>query len=293
MEVAVTRRGRWAALASATAIVVVASSFVLLRGGSTPVSVERAVESYRRTSREPRQAAADERASPSAVPRSSRESSRVSAPVEVEIRNSPGVRPLPQEGVYVYATSGGDEVDVLGGSRHSYPSETTITVRHEGCGLVERWDALEERWDERESCRTAEGDVLKRTTSYHEFFGRGDQRTLECTGFTYPAGFQPGSSWSSHCASDNTSVDLKLTAVGWEDVVVAGRPVRTMHVRVEARITGEQDGSSTRHVWGSVDNGLVVRERSELTSYSNQPVFGRTRYHEQYENRLVSLEPRR
>jgi hypothetical protein len=289
---AMSRRSALASLIAAVSVLFLAAGFVYLRGGSTPVSVGSAVERYRGQRQiAPRED--DAAAGPASAASPDRtEPDGVQVDATTEVTPAGGVRPLPAEGVYVYATTGGDEVDVLGGSRHEYPAQTTITVRHAGCGLVERWDALEERWDERESCRTPTGDTLKRTTSFHEFFGRGDLRTLQCSGFTYPAGFQPGSSWASRCASENTTVSLTLKAVGWENVDVGGQSVRTMHVHVEGRITGEQDGTTVRDVWGAADSGIVVRERSTLTSYSNQPVFGRTRYHESYENRLTALDPR-
>lgn len=284
------RRWRWAALGAASTIVLVAGGFVFIRGGSTPVPVDSAVERFR----EKRSAAVE--LEDEVLPKSSEASStteRVEAPTSVEVASPSGLRPRPAQGVYVYATTGGDEVDVLGGSRHTYPSETTITIRHAGCGVVERWDALEERWDERESCQTAEGDVMKRTTSFHEFFGHADQRTLHCSGFVRPVGAGPGATWTSRCASDNTTAVTTLSAVAWEMVDVAGTPVRTLHIHAETKLSGEQVGTSVRDVWGSSDHGLVVRERSTLTSYSNQPVFGRTRYHETYDNRLLSLQPRK
>lgn len=287
-----TRRSGIASLIAAVSVILLAVGVVNLRGGSTPVGVGSAVERFRKQ----RPIVLSEE--PSATPASSEaptiaETETRSAAIDAQVTSAMGVRPLPAEGVYIYATTGGDEVDVLGGSRHEYPSETTVTIRHAGCGLLERWDALEERWDERESCRSSDGDRLKRTTSYHEFFGRADERTLHCTGYTFAAAFGPGSKWSSRCASDTTAVSLSLQAIGWEVVEVSGQRVRTLHVRVEGRLTGEQDGSLVRDVWGSAGTGIVVQERSTLTSYSNQPVFGRTRYHEAYENRLTSLEPRR
>ncbi|MCI0636059.1 MAG: hypothetical protein L0206_19410, partial [Actinobacteria bacterium] len=275
-----------------TSILCLAGGFVYLRGGSTPVPVNSAVERFRERSQVPVQL---EEERPAAAGTEAAPGSRtlVRAPTSMEVSTDSGVRPRPAEGVYVYATTGGDEVDVLGGSRHTYPAQTTVTVRHAGCGLVERWDGLEERWDEREYCQVTGGEALKRTTSYHEFFGHADQRTLHCSGFAFPAGFEPGGTWSSRCASENTTATSTLTAVAWEDVDVGGVPVRTMHVHVETKLTGEQVGTSVRDVWGSSETGLLIRERSTLTSHSNQPVFGRTRYHEAYDNRLMSLEPRR
>ncbi len=285
------RRSRWSALATATVVVLLAGGLVSLRGGSTPVSPESAVARFRS---QQQVSLGPEKQVTTRAPGASGAAATKQVQARVTTRASdPGLRPRPAEGVYVYATTGGDEVDVLGGSRHTYPDETTITVSHTGCGVVERWDALEERWDERESCRTSGGEILKRMTSIHEFFGRSDQRTLHCTGYTYPAGFEPGASWKTSCASENVKAETTLTAVGWEDVDIGGTRVRTMHVNAKTRVTGEQNGTSERDVWGSRDDGIVVRERTTLTSFSNQPVLGRTRYHESYEIRLTSVEPRR
>ncbi len=48
-----------------------------------------------------------------------------------------------------------EEVDALVGSRHAYPSESTITVRPGGCGVLMRWDVLEERSLAALACRRA------------------------------------------------------------------------------------------------------------------------------------------
>jgi hypothetical protein len=273
-------------------VLVLAGGLMMLRGGSTPVSPDSAVARFREQQQIP--IVEEERAAP--VPRdesASASADRVQPKVTTEITSKPGSRPRPAVGVYVYATTGGDDVDVLGGSRHTYPPETTITVRHDGCGVVERWDALEERWDERESCQTQGGDVLKRMTSFHKFFGRGDRRTFTCSGYTYPAGFAPGKSWTANCTSGTSKAVTTLTAVAWEDMNVGGTVVPTMHVHATTKLSGEQAGTSERDVWGARDTGLVVREHEEMTSYSMQPVFGKTKYHEAYEIRLTSLEPRR
>jgi hypothetical protein len=199
---------------------------------------------------------------------------------------------LPPVGVYVYTTTGEDDVDVLGGSRHDYPAQTTITVRHAGCGLTERWDVLKERWDERESCRSGQGDLLRRVTSYHEFFRHGDERTLRCDGFTSPAGVKPGASWISKCRTDTMSATTTLRAIGFETVDVGGKHLRALHIRADTKLSGEQQGGSHRDVWGSQDNGLVLLERATVDSDSTQPVFGKTHYHERYEIKLTSTTPR-
>jgi hypothetical protein len=286
-------RGQLAAVVAALSLIIIAVGFMQLRGGSTPVAVDTAIERFR-TEGDPTPSTREVEANPEATPTTTDEPPRTSAPVTTSVTTGPAhpqTRPRPREGVYTYTTTGGDDVDVLGGSRHTYPAKTTVTVRHTDCGFDERWDALEERWDERTSCSTPGGEELRSVTSFHEFFGRADQRTLQCKGFSFPKGAKPGDSWSMRCASDTTQTAISFTAVDWEDVAVAGQPVRTLHVHAELKLTGEQQGSGVRDVWGSIETGVNVREKAEMTSFSNQPVFGRTRYHESYDIRVESLQP--
>ena len=294
-----TKRQLVAAGVAATLIGVAAGGFAWLRGGSTPVALDESVRRYRSSTsitsdrpsaKQPVRTTPPAEARPVAD-RQDHSKASVRPPSANTVRS--GFRPLPPKGVYRYATTGYDEVDALGGSRHTYPSETTITVRHAGCGLVERWDALEERWDERESCRSPRGDRLARVTSFHEFFRQGDQRTLRCDGFTYPAGARPGQTWTMRCDGGTTKVVSTLRAIGYEDVVVEGKPLRALHVRVDTKLSGEQSGEGHRDVWGSRSSGLVMREVSYLKSDSVQPAIGRVTYHEEYELRLSSLSPSR
>ncbi len=59
---------------------------------------------------------------------------------------------LPEPGVYTYATSGRESIDALDGRHHDYPGQTTITVRHDGCGAVFDWRPLAERSDDMVIC---------------------------------------------------------------------------------------------------------------------------------------------
>lgn len=290
-------RGRLIATAVAAAVIgSTAGGFTWLRGGSTPVPAAETVRRYRFDSSgavKPRLAKARVPAERAVNAPAQRVRPAMPARGARALPPSRGFRPLPPPGVYSYATKGHDEVDALGGSRHTYPPETTITVRHAGCGLIERWDALEERWDERESCRSPRGDRLVRVTSFHEFFRQADQRTLRCDGLTYPAGARPGQKWTMRCDSDTTKSVSTLRAIGYEDVVVDGKPLRALRVRVDTKVSGEQDGEGHRDVWGAQSSGLVLREVVSLTSTSVQPAIGSVTYHEEYELRLTSLTPSR
>lgn len=290
--VSIRRRHLVPALAAASVITIAAGIFYV-RGGSTPVDVGNAVERFRTG------ATLTQAPAPTTAPRTRTQARAASAAPERATSEttratdaSPRGRPLPRAGVYVYATTGGDEVDVLGGSRHTYPPETTMTIRHDGCGLIERWDALEERWDERETCKTPRGDSLKRYTAFHEFFRHADERTYTCDYLAYPLDAKPGDSWTGRCVSGESVVRQTGRAIGFETLHVEGRQIETLHVRVDVKLTGEQEGSGVREVWGDRATGLSIREKSQTTSYSVQPVFGRTRYHETVEIRLKSLAPR-
>jgi hypothetical protein len=291
----VSRRSGIAAVIAATLVLVLAAGFVYLRGGSTPVSVDAAVKQFRNA---PRALSAD-RASAAVTAKTTlhptvrTDAHTPSSTVPTSKTQRSGGRPLPAEGVYTYSTTGEDDVDVVSGSKHIYPAQTTITVRHSGCGLVERWDVLKERWDEREECPSSRGEALRRLTSYHEFFRHGDVREFKCSGFSHPAGDGPGTTWTVRCNTANTITVTQLRAVAWEPVVVASVSVRTLHIHASSRVTGDQQGTSERDVWGSSASGLVVRERTRVDSDSVLPVFGKAHYHEQYEIRLTSLTPQR
>lgn len=297
-----SNRSRISVASASALLILVAGGFVYLRGTSTPVAVDDAVERFRASTPAPTAASnAGEQDEPGGPDAAERPAGTPLAPISGAAAPpfpEAGIRPLPAEGVYVYATTGYDHVDALGGSRHDYPDETTITVRHGGCAFTERWDVLAERWDERESCRTPGGDRLHRVTSYHSFFRQGDTRTLDCQGFTYPASAEPGDTWTTSCTGagdeedEATFVVTTLRAVGWETVEVAGRQLETLHVRADSEITGEQQGESHRDVWGSRELGIVLRERASVRSESTQPAIGKVTYTEEYEIRLTSLEPR-
>lgn len=288
-----TRRRGIIAIVVAVVVLGGAVGTVYLKGGSTTVSVDEAVGRFRKPSEKEAKAhtgRAETTANESDEPQRTETTAPAAAPTtETPAQSS---RPLPAQGVYVYNTTGHDEVDVFGGNRHDYPSETTITVKHAGCGVTERWDALEERWDERESCPTPEGDRLRRFTSHHEFFQHADSRTLRCDGFTFPEGAAPGDTWQSTCNNDTTKSVTTLRAVGYETVDVDGQPVEALHVRADTKLSGEQNGESHRDVWGSRQHGIVLRERAMVDSRSVQPVLGEVRYQESYEIKLRSLEPR-
>lgn len=205
----------------------------------------------------------------------------------------PAPLPLPAEGVYVYATTGGEHVDVLGGTGHDYPSETAITVRHEGCGMRDRWDALKGRWDARRYCATEQGLAIREVVQHHEFYGRADERTFACDAgaIANPREASAGSTWTTVCRSDDAVGTTTVKAVGFEDVVIAGAMVRTFHSHSMTTVTGATRGTQEYDDWMVQSTGLLVRRISSNDARTSSPV-GTAHYQEHYELRLTSLTPR-
>lgn len=102
--------------------------------------------------------------------------------------SGPGTSPtttvgrLPASGVYMYATTGRDSVDALNGAHHDYPATTTITVMPTPCGVQQRWDILEQRWQEWQRCTDGLGISETGRTNYDEFFGQSQTDSWLCTG---------------------------------------------------------------------------------------------------------------
>jgi len=69
-------------------------------------------------------------------------------PAPVASAATPATKKSIEDGVYVYDTKGFEQTNALGGARHDYPAESTITVQHGGCGWTTRWQPLQERWEQ-------------------------------------------------------------------------------------------------------------------------------------------------
>jgi hypothetical protein len=203
---------------------------------------------------------------------------------------------LPAPGVYRYATTGSEHIDALGGTTHDYPASTTITVTPSGCGVQVRWDALQERWNTRELCIAEGGMVSGAYTDFHRFYGRDDRTDWTCAPayVLVPAAPAAGASWHGTCDDGHgTKEETSLSVVGLEDVNVGGVTVPAIHVqRVEDDTAADGTAHTTTDQWFDTRSGLVLREVA--TSSSTTSTFvGKVHYTEQYELKILSLEPQR
>ena len=309
-----TRARRAARLSLATAIAVVLVGDVLAMGAITnravPVRVSKMVERYRQqatngavqvaaarpgemaTSPAPRPASV-----PTAVPVTPAPTSRVSA-AEATV-SQPAGRPAvppdgPPPGVYVYATTGHEDVSAMGGARHDYPARTTITVTDTPCGRDLRWDALAQRWDDLETCTSGPEIDLASFTTHHEFFSVRDQRTYVCPPGTVirPRSTVPGATTHGGCSVAGAATTVDATVKGVENVLVGGVGVPAVHVHVVQMLTGQTSGTKTNDVWFALADGVIARFESTVNGRSNSPV-GESDYHEVVNLWLTSVTPQR
>ena len=208
---------------------------------------------------------------------------------------SPGTTPtttvdqLPAPGVYVYATTGRDSVDALNGAHHDYPATTTITVTLTPCGAQQRWDILEQRWQEWQHC--TEGPEVSETgrTNYDEFFGQSQTDAWVCTGTPRPLEAAPGTTWTTTCTSGSTTDTYDGVVVSTEKQAVGTSTVDTLHVQVTITDSTPSD-SQIIDTWYLTGTDLVVVQTSTVAT-SNASQVGTVHYTETYDIHLTSLTP--
>jgi hypothetical protein len=217
------------------------------------------------------------------------------APGPAEPATAPPAAPeldvLPASGVYVYDTQGGDRIDALAGDHHDYPATTTITVTASGCGVLERWDVVEERWESWQRCLTADGASIAEParTNYDEFFSNGQTDARTCTGDARPLAAVPGTTWTTTCTEGDASETHAATVVGVEQRNVGSQQVITLHVTVSVTDADAED-LQTIDTWYLAGTDLVIAQTSTDHSVNASPV-GDVHYDEQYSITLRALQP--
>ncbi len=197
----------------------------------------------------------------------------------------------PGPGVYVYTTTGHEEIDALGGARHDYPAETVIQIGAEGCGLALTWQPLEERFDRYELCNEAGELVQAQVSSFHRWFGRDDLQEYACAGEAWLVPPDPGiTRWSYECATDDRTEAFESEVVGSETLTVAGTALETLHVRTVSTLTGATEGESLVETWWSTEGAIPVRVVAERSSRTGS-LIGDVSYTESYELDLTSVDP--
>jgi hypothetical protein len=199
----------------------------------------------------------------------------------------------PSPGVYVYDTEGYETVEAATSGRHDYPDQTTIVVRHAGCGWTVRWQPLQERWDETNLCAEPSATSAVDFRTYHEFFKKSQEQYFTCPPGSHVSRFgQPqGATWSWGCSSGGNGFEATSTYVGMEPVTVGGTTVQAARFRFDAVMTGANRGKQTQERWVDPATGLELRMTNDIDAEADSP-FGTVKYREVYRLDLTSLRPR-
>jgi hypothetical protein len=201
----------------------------------------------------------------------------------------------PALGVYRYATRGSESAKTaLGGTSHDYRGLSTIVLSAGRCGERERWQVLEGRWTEAESCAGPSGRQLGTVTEFHEFFGVEQEDSFRCEGAAVPGldDLRPGVQFSNSCESDGSSISNSAKVAGFETVSVGGEPFPAVRVVSMSRLDGETSGTARREDWRRRSDGLLLRRTA--TSVADASAAGTdAHYSESYTIRLLDPEPRR
>jgi hypothetical protein len=202
----------------------------------------------------------------------------------------PAAQPV---GVYAYRTGGFERLSAVFSSRHDYAGRSTVTVTPTACGVAERWVPRPERSSESRFCLEGKRWRLDALVDYHEFFGQAVRQQFTCKGPfvprppTVPIGFR----WTDRCRGAGSRVTVRYEAVREQPIEVAGRSVKTIFVRAQARLRGRIDGVNRLDSWLSRENGLLVRRSVRSATTIDSP-FGKVRDRERYVLDLRSLTPR-
>jgi hypothetical protein len=203
---------------------------------------------------------------------------------------------LPALGVYQYTTSGGEHIDVLGGTGHAYPQLTTITVTADGCGVLLRWDLLEQRREDWRLCLGPDGVTWQPEGGhyYHEFFQHGELQTLVCDrpAVLVPNDHRPRDTVAEHCQLNTAEWLPQWTVLGTETRTVGATSVRVTHVRMVVETGGRYYEHTTVDYWLD-DHGLPVHIADTKTSKNYRGIIGDVVYTETITADLVSLSPLR
>lgn len=202
----------------------------------------------------------------------------------------------PPLGVYRYTTTGFEHIDVLGGTTHSYPAETTITVTADGCGVLLHWDLLQERNEGWRLCIGPEGVMWQPTgaTFYHEFYQHGQLQHLVCdrSALLVPVDGRPRDPVAELCHLDDRLWLPEWKVIDTGTRTVEGTEVHVTHVRMTIKIPPKYYEDSSIDLWLD-DHGLPISIVAKRSSKNDSSLIGDVVYNEQVTADLESLTPLR
>lgn len=278
---------------AAGAIAVLAADIVVLTydESSTAVSFDASVEHFRRARAAPTTTAALPNPTTTTPTSSVGPRARPTSPSHQNTVTQ--VMRRPAEGVYAYATTGGESLS-LGGAHHAYPQETYATVQHQaGCGWRAEHHIIEEHVEHVVLCTDREGIRLHEDGARISFYGQSGEETYLCEPpiVLFTPSDRPGAVRDGVCTNDRGREDHHQVLIGTENVPVGDASVPTLHIRVVVTVSGRGEGEARYDTWLDAATGLKVKENRTVDTTAHE--FGASiRYTETATFRLLSMSPR-
>ena len=199
---------------------------------------------------------------------------------------------LPEPGVYVYRTSGGEQLNLPGLSR-AFPSASDLVVTDDGCASM-NWVPIDEHQEEIVTCRRPDGAlVMARTSSVESMAGVSTTQVIECPSTTYFVPPHPvaGQRWYAVCHGPGQVDRLSGQVVGTTTLVLGGQRVPALHTRLNFSISGQESGTNPTDYWVSPTTGLILRQRESVSVSQPSGPLGSVHYAEEMAITMTSLVP--
>lgn len=202
---------------------------------------------------------------------------------------------LPAEGVYVYASSGYESVNVAGGHREM-PDETAVTIRKTATGFSSRVQPYDEHVDLFEFSYDDDAFRMDRWYIERTFLGQTSAQDYDCSGSgpTHIRGATVGSTSNLLCTwEDRSRTEGTSTLKAYVDLALGDGTVvpDVAHIVVDNTTTGEVTGRAHVELWLHPATGQVLHEVRDIES-DTPSALGRVNYREETRFLIESLTPR-
>jgi hypothetical protein len=198
----------------------------------------------------------------------------------------------PAPGVYVYDTAGQESIDALGGDTHTYPAETAMTVKVEGCGYRLTWAPLAGRTESWLLCPRDGGVAIVETTTAHEFLRQSDEEHFTCDPGAWWLPPPGTTSWTTVCRTSDRVSTRSARVLPSETLVVGREPRDVVRVRYDDVLSAGSTGTTSWDLWLDRTTGLVLVEHIEADT-RNDSVIGVVNFREHLDLTLRSVTPQR
>ena len=200
----------------------------------------------------------------------------------------------PEPGVYVYKTTGGEQLSIPGTAR-VFPSASDLIVTDSGCVSMD-WVPLDEHREGTVVCRRPDGGlVMPKMTSVESIAGASTSQVIQCPSAAYfvPPHPDAGERWHAVCHGPGQVDRLTGEVVGRTTLSISGQSVPVLHTRLNFSVSGQESGTNPTDYWVSPSTGLILRQQESVSISQSTGPLGSVHYAEQMAITMTSLVPAR